>query len=91
MAELPSGTEPGVPSDATRQVSFQPDNGYAGSGACGNVYEFVLFALDSDDFIPDAPTDPDAVEDALRSSQALLGTATMRARSDPNGPSCNND
>lgn len=87
-AELPSGAEPGVPGAETRQVSFRPDNAYAGSGACGNVYELVLYALDSADFVPDAPNDPDAVQEALATSQALLGTATMRARSDPNGPSC---
>jgi len=90
-AELPTGAEPGVPSAATRQVSFRADNGYAGSGACGNVYEFVLYALDSDDFIPDDPDDPDAVQLALQQTEAQLGTATLRARSDPNGPSCGND
>jgi len=89
-AELPEGVEPGVPSEAVRQVSIVPGNGFAGSGACGNVYEFVLYALDSEDFIPDNPDDPDAVELALQQTQAQLGTATLRARSDPNGPSCGN-
>ena len=88
-AELPRGNQPGVPSEETRQVSFNAgnDNGYAGSGACGNVYEFVLYALSAPSFDPET-TDPDAVQVAIASSGQVLGTATMRARSDPDGPSC---
>jgi Raf kinase inhibitor-like YbhB/YbcL family protein len=88
-AELPSGVMPGVPAADTQQVSFGPEDGYAGSGACGNVYEFVLYALDTTTFTPPNATDQNAVQDALDASDDVLATATMRARSDPEGPSCN--
>lgn len=86
-AELPRGFEPGEPAEETRQVSFNEDNddGYSGSGACGNVYEFVLFALATPSFDPES-TDPDEVEDAIAGSDAVLATASMRARSNPEGP-----
>jgi phosphatidylethanolamine-binding protein (PEBP) family uncharacterized protein len=94
-AELPRGNAPGVPSEDTRQVAFRNDNGFAGSGACGNVYEFVLYALDTPSFAaPDvsglgAADAADAVEAALEASDAVLDTARLRARSDPAGPGCN--
>lgn len=89
-AELPQGVMPGVPAANTQQYSFREDNrGYTGSGACGNVYEFVLYALSTPTFTPPNPSDQNAVQDALDASDDVLGTATMRARSDPNGPSCN--
>jgi phosphatidylethanolamine-binding protein (PEBP) family uncharacterized protein len=84
-ASLPAGAEPGVPSAAARQVSFEDDNRFTGSGACGNVYEFVLYALDRASFTP-PDADPDAVENAIAGSGAVLATATMRGRSDPGGP-----
>jgi phosphatidylethanolamine-binding protein (PEBP) family uncharacterized protein len=87
-AALPAGGMPGVPDADTRQVSFEDDNSFTGSGACGNVYEFVLYALDTDTFEPPNPEDPDEVQDALDASSAVLDTATLRARSDPAGP-CN--
>jgi phosphatidylethanolamine-binding protein (PEBP) family uncharacterized protein len=91
-AELPAGANPGAPAPAgSQQVSYDgsgTNGGYVGSGACGNVYEFVLFALGTPSFDPGS-TDPDAVEDAIAGSSDVLGTATMRARSDPNGPTCN--
>jgi len=89
-AELPPGTEPGVPAAETRQVSFRDNDAFAGSGACGNVYEFVLYALDVDSFDPPDDSSGDAVEAALEASDAVLGTTTLRARSNPAGPSCNN-
>jgi phosphatidylethanolamine-binding protein (PEBP) family uncharacterized protein len=82
-AELPAGTTPGVPDANTRQVSFRGNQAFAGSGAAGNVYEFVLFALGTATFDP-ASTDPDDVEDAIATSNDVLGTATLRARSAPN-------
>jgi phosphatidylethanolamine-binding protein (PEBP) family uncharacterized protein len=87
---LPRGLEPGVPSDDTGQVSYLDDNGFAGSGACGNVYEFVLFALSTPSFEP-TNDDPDDVEDELAASDDVLETTTLRARSSPApaGP-CNN-
>jgi Raf kinase inhibitor-like YbhB/YbcL family protein len=88
-AELPRGVMPGVPAANTQQVSFGDDDGYEGSGACGNVYEFVLYALDTATFTPANAGDQNAVQSALDESTAVLGTATMRGRSDPNGPTCN--
>jgi Raf kinase inhibitor-like YbhB/YbcL family protein len=82
-AELPEGTNPGVPDANARQVSFRGNQAFAGSGAPGNVYEFVLFALDTATFDPGS-TNPDAVENAIAGSNAVLGTATLRARSTPN-------
>lgn len=91
-AELPAGTNPAPPAPAgSAQVSIANNDGYTGSGACGNVYEFVLYALDTATFVPANTSSPDTVEAALEASSAVLGTATMRARSDPNGPSCNNN
>jgi phosphatidylethanolamine-binding protein (PEBP) family uncharacterized protein len=89
-AELPSGVMPGIPAANTQQVSFEQNDGFTGSGQCGNVYEFVLYALDSAAFVPPNANDQNAVQTALDGSDAVLDTATMRARSDPNGPSCNN-
>ena len=85
-AELPEGFEPGVPDDATRQVSFlnSKNNGFAGSGAAGNVYEFVLFALGTASIdAGDENTSPDAAQNAIAGSTDILGTATLRARSAP--------
>lgn len=89
-AELPSGANPPPPAPVgSQQVSFANNLGYTGSGACGNVYEFVLYALDTATFEPSDDSDADAVEAELEASATVLDTATMRARSDPNGPTCN--
>jgi Raf kinase inhibitor-like YbhB/YbcL family protein len=81
---LPDGATPAPPAPAgSQQVSQGDDNGFFGSGACGNVYEFVLYALDTATFTPADDTDPDDVEDALDDSDAVLATTTVRARSGP--------
>lgn len=81
---LPEGEEPGVPSDDARQVSIGDDNGFFGSGAAGNVYEFVLYALSTPSIDPETE-DPDAVEQFIEElDDSILGTATLRARSTPN-------
>jgi phosphatidylethanolamine-binding protein (PEBP) family uncharacterized protein len=86
-AELPSGANPPPPAPVgSQQVSFASNLGYTGSGACGNVYEFVLYALNTTSFAPSDDSDADAVEAEFEASNAVLGTATMRARSDPSGP-----
>jgi Raf kinase inhibitor-like YbhB/YbcL family protein len=85
-AELPQGVMPGVPAANTQQYSFRDTRGYTGSGACGNVYEFVLYALSTPTFTPPNPNDQNAVQDALDASDDVLATATMRARSNPDGP-----
>jgi Raf kinase inhibitor-like YbhB/YbcL family protein len=88
-AELPQGVMPGVPAANTQQYSYRNTRGYQGSGECGNVYEFVLYALSTATFTPPDPNNQNSVQDALDASDDVLGTATMRARSDPAGPSCN--
>jgi Raf kinase inhibitor-like YbhB/YbcL family protein len=90
-AELPQGAMPGVPAANTQQASFRDTGGYTGSGACGNVYEFVLYALSTPTFTPADPADQNAVQDALDASDDVLATATLRARSDPAGPSCDDN
>jgi Raf kinase inhibitor-like YbhB/YbcL family protein len=81
---LPDGATPAPPAPAgSQQVSQGDDNGFFGSGACGNVYEFVLYALDTATFTPADDTDPDDVEGALEDSDAVLATTTVRARSGP--------
>ncbi len=86
-AALPGGAEPGVPAANTEQVNYMDTGGFLGSGGCGNVYEFVLYALSTPTFDPGS-TDSDAVQQALADSDDVLGTATMRARSDGAGPGC---
>ena len=84
---LPSGAMPGVPAANTQQVSIgMNDSGYVGSGARGNVYEFVLYALDTATFVPANMGSPNAVQNALDASDAVLDTARMRARSAPTAP-----
>jgi Raf kinase inhibitor-like YbhB/YbcL family protein len=85
-ANLPRGVMPGAPAANTQQVSFLGDDGFAGSGQCGNVYEFVLYALDTATFTPANAGNQDAVQSELDASNAVLGTTTMRARSNPDGP-----
>jgi Raf kinase inhibitor-like YbhB/YbcL family protein len=87
-AGLPAGAEPGVPAEDTQQVSFRDNDAFAGSGQCGNVYEFVLYALSVPQLAPPNTSSADAVQDALEASDAVLDTATMRGRSNPAGP-CN--
>jgi phosphatidylethanolamine-binding protein (PEBP) family uncharacterized protein len=82
---LPAGLEatamPSVPAGSS-QKSFS-GNGYQGSGKCGNVYEFVLYALPMTSFTPSANTQTDA-RDGLAATKAP--TATLRARS--GAPGC---
>jgi Raf kinase inhibitor-like YbhB/YbcL family protein len=86
-ANLPRAALPGVPAANTQQVNYlDDDDGFAGSGACGNVYEFVLYALDTATFTPADAGNQNAVQSELDASDAALGTTTMRARSNPDGP-----
>jgi phosphatidylethanolamine-binding protein (PEBP) family uncharacterized protein len=86
-AALPGGAQPGVPAANTQQVNYVGSGGFLGSGGCGNVYEFVLYALSTPTFDPEE-TDPDEVQQVFEDSDDVLGTATMRARSDNAGPGC---
>lgn len=90
-ADLPRGEDPGVPAQNTHQLGFDenaPQTGYEGSGACGNVYEFTLYALSAATFEPVSTDTPDDVQAELEASGDVLDTTTMRVRSDPNGPTC---
>lgn len=83
--KLPAGLEtsamPSVPAGSS-QKSFS-GNGYQGSGKCGNVYEFLLYALPMATFTPSG-TSQTAVADALAATNAP--TASLRARS--GAPGC---
>lgn len=82
---LPAGLEttamPSVPAGSS-QRSFM-GNGYQGSGKCGNVYEFVLYALPMATFTPSGTTQT-AVADALAATNAP--STSLRARS--GAPGC---
>jgi len=82
---LPAGLEttamPTVPAGSS-QRSFS-GNGYQGSGKCGNVYEFVLYALTTTSFTPTGTTQT-AVADGLAATNAP--TTSLRARS--GAPGC---
>jgi Raf kinase inhibitor-like YbhB/YbcL family protein len=89
-ASLPTGAMPGTPSADTQQASFAGNEGYTGSGQCGNVYEFVLYALSAPTFTPSGDaTNQDGVQAEIEASDSVLGIARMRARSNPNvGQNC---
>jgi len=82
---LPAGLEttamPSVPAGSS-QRSFN-GNGYQGSGKCGNLYEFTLYALPTATFAPSAATTT-AVRDDLAATNAP--SATLRAKS--GAPGC---
>jgi phosphatidylethanolamine-binding protein (PEBP) family uncharacterized protein len=81
---LPAGLEttamPSVPAGSS-QRSYS-GNGFQGSGKCGNVYEFVLYALTSPSFTPSGANQT-AAADGLAATGAP--TASLRARSGPPG------
>lgn len=75
----------------TRQLSYQAGNGYAGPGAAGNVYEFVVYALGDDLFTPSSLEGmparvTDLVHAELDDRPSILGTARLRVRSSPPAP-----
>lgn len=82
---LPAGLEttamPSVPVGSS-QKSFS-GNGYQGSGKCGNVYEFVLYALPTAMY-SGSTSSQTAVRDGLAATSAP--TATLRAMS--GSPGC---
>jgi len=82
---LPAGLEttamPSVPAGSS-QKSFQ-GTGFQGSGKCGNLYEFVLYALPTAMYTGGSGTQT-AVRDGLAATNAP--TATLRARS--GAPGC---
>jgi phosphatidylethanolamine-binding protein (PEBP) family uncharacterized protein len=81
---LPDGATPPAPAPpGSQQLAIGNDNGFFGSGVCGNVYEFELYALDTATFTPEDDDDPDEVQASLDASDAVLGTTAIRARSGP--------
>lgn len=80
-AGLETGAMPSVPPGSSQRA--YTGNGYQGSGKCGNVYEFVLYALPMATFTPSGTTQT-SVADGLDATAAP--TATLRARS--GAPGC---
>jgi Raf kinase inhibitor-like YbhB/YbcL family protein len=77
---IPKMAMPGMPAGA-QQASYLQNEGYAGPGACGNVYEFVVYALSVPTFSPTMATNQTQVRMQLQALGAqILGTASMRAR-----------
>ena len=72
---------PPVPA-GSQQCSIGQGDGYFGSGACGNVYEYVVYALSIPTFSPTSPTSQAMVRTQLQALGAsILGTASIRGRS----------
>lgn len=84
-AELPGGTP--LTDPAGTEQGSAVGGAYFGSGACGNTYEFRLYALSDADFAPANPNDLDAFYTLLESAPEVLGTSFARLRSGP--PDCN--
>jgi phosphatidylethanolamine-binding protein (PEBP) family uncharacterized protein len=84
---LPAGLEttamPSVPAGSSQRSFSTSSNGFQGSGACGNVYEFVLYALTTASFTATGTTQT-AVADGLAATNAP--TTILRARS--GAPGC---
>lgn len=80
-AGLPSGAMLTTPVMA-QQVGLQ-GNAYFGPGSCMNVYEFKVYALSEATFTPMNANNPGNVRDALDASSAVLATATLHGRANP--------
>jgi len=80
---LPGGAMPAGLGPETQQLSFGANEAYAGSGARGNVYEFVLYALDTEVFTPTNTSSQDAVQSEIDEAASVLGTVRIRGRSTP--------
>jgi Raf kinase inhibitor-like YbhB/YbcL family protein len=85
-----STATPAVPA-GSQQCSKDPATGaegYYGPGACGNVYEFMLYALSVPTFSPTMATVETQVRTQLQAlGTTILGTASLRGRTfAPNCP-----
>jgi Raf kinase inhibitor-like YbhB/YbcL family protein len=79
---IPKMAMPGTPAGAQQASYDNATEGYAGPGACGNVYEFVIYALSVPTFSPTMATNQTEVRTQLQGLGAqILGQASMRARS----------
>jgi phosphatidylethanolamine-binding protein (PEBP) family uncharacterized protein len=81
-ANLEKTAMPSVPIGSS-QRSYS-GTGFQGSGKCGNVYEFVLYALKTATFTPSGAATQTAAADALDAAGAP--TTTLRGRS--GAPEC---
>jgi phosphatidylethanolamine-binding protein (PEBP) family uncharacterized protein len=81
-ANLEKSAMPSVPTGSS-QRSYS-GTGFQGSGKCGNVYEFVLYALKTATFTPSGAATQTAAADALDAAGAP--TTTLRGRS--GAPEC---
>jgi Raf kinase inhibitor-like YbhB/YbcL family protein len=76
---------PNPPGGGAQQASAGSganDHGFFGSGACGNVYEFTIYALSVPTFSPTSATNQTMVRTQLVGlGNQILGMATLRARS----------
>jgi Raf kinase inhibitor-like YbhB/YbcL family protein len=78
---IPKMAMPGMPTGA-QQASYDASEGYAGPGACGNVYEFVVYALSMATFSPTQANNQTQVRMQLQGLGAqILGQTSMRGRS----------
>jgi phosphatidylethanolamine-binding protein (PEBP) family uncharacterized protein len=79
-ANLDKAAMPAMPA-GSQQCSIGTGDGYYGPGACGNVYEFVVYALSVPTFSPTQATNQTMVRAQLQALTSIVGTASMRARS----------
>lgn len=81
---LPSSLPTDSPLDeppGAKQGTFFNNVGYFGSGACGNTYEFRLYALSVANVPEDETDSNDAVNDWLNQASEVLGETFTRVRS----------
>lgn len=85
---VPKGSAMPATPQGSQQCSIGSGDGYFGPGACGNVYEFVVYALSVPSFSPNMATDQTMVRQQLLAlGNSILGKASMRGRSfAPNCP-----
>jgi hypothetical protein len=77
---------PPVPAGSQQcNAQFATGDGYFGPGSECNVYEFVLYALSTANFMPNNNTDAGMVRTQLQNLGAqILGQASLRGRSNYN-------
>jgi phosphatidylethanolamine-binding protein (PEBP) family uncharacterized protein len=77
---------PAAPAGSSQDSFSATDDGYQGPGAKGNVYQFRLFALSMANYTPPNAENRESVYDDLEAETdaVVLGTATLRGRSNPN-------
>lgn len=79
-ASLPTTSPLTTPAGAEQAAGFN-QMGYFGSGACGNTYEFRLYALSVADFLPATPVNVNTFREQLDSASEVLDMTFARLRS----------